>query len=314
MKVALTGVAGFIGFHLASKLLDEGHHVFGIDNLNDYYEVSLKKDRLKILEKKGLKFQKLDLIEASTYDFLDKNKPDILIHLAAQAGVRYASINPRSYNESNLLGFAEILEWVRLNKHVPLVFASSSSVYGNSSTPPFSENERCDDPESYYAATKRSNELCASSYHKTFGIKAIGLRFFTVYGPWGRPDMAYFSFTDKIMKNEPIDVYHEGKALRDYTYIDDIVAGIMAAMHDKTPFAIYNLGNHSPHTILSMIEIIEKACGKKAKIEFKQSPKGDVNVTFANIDLAEKNLGFFPKTSLQEGILKFTDWYKSYYL
>ena len=314
MKVMITGVTGFIGFHLAKKLLQTGHQVFGVDNLNDYYDQNLKLDRLKILEKEGLVFKKLDIAEPNCYAFFDEVEPDILVHLAAQAGVRYAEKNPRSYNHSNLIGFAEILEWTRLNKHVPLVFASSSSVYGNHSKAPFNENERCDHPESFYAATKRANELCALSYHKTFGIKAIGLRFFTVYGPWGRPDMAYFSFTDKLLKNQPIEVYHEGKALRDYTYIDDIVDGIIKAMQDKTPFAIYNLGNHKPHSIMSLIHEIEKYFGKKAEIVFKQSPKGDVDITYADVDLAQKNLGFSPKTSLEKGLASFFDWYKSYYL
>lgn len=314
MKVMITGVAGFIGFHLAKKLMQNGHQVFGVDNLNDYYDPKLKMDRLAILEKQGLVFKKRDIAEADCYTFFDEVNPDIIVHLAAQAGVRYAEKNPGAYNHSNLIGFAEILEWVRAHKHIPLIFASSSSVYGNDSKAPFSEKEPCVDPESFYAATKRANELCALSYHKTFGIKAIGLRFFTVYGPWGRPDMAYFSFTQKLLNDESIDVYHEGKALRDYTYVDDIIDGIMQAMADHTPFAIYNLGNHQPHSIMALIGEIERYFGKKGNLVFKQSPKGDVDMTFANIDLAHKQLGFLPKTSLEEGLKAFFDWYKAYYL
>jgi len=313
MRIAVTGVGGFIGFHCACRLLDEGHEVFGLDNLNDYYDVSLKQDRLQILLEKGLHFKKLDLCDPEMSIYLSHCQPDILVHLAAQAGVRYASINPAAYTDSNLVGFFRILEWVRENPKVPLVFASSSSVYGNASKVPFTEKDPADQPESFYAATKRANELMAYSYHQTFGITARGLRFFTVYGPWGRPDMAYFSFTQAFVENRPLKIFHGGQALRDYTYISDIIDGLHAAIFSTKPFEIYNLGHHHPHSILELVNILETYFGKKAELIFEEGPKGDVDRTFADIHRAAQDLGFSPKVPLKEGMALFLDWYSSYY-
>jgi UDP-glucuronate 4-epimerase len=312
MKILITGVAGFIGFHTAFRLLKEGHEVLGVDNLNSYYDVKLKQARLKILKESGLNFELLDITQAGALNSLSHFKPDVFVHLAAQAGVRYASINPRAYLESNLQGFFEVLEWIRFHPHVPLVYASSSSVYGNNSTVPFSEGEKAADPESFYAATKRANELMAHSYHQTFGIKTRALRFFTVYGPYGRPDMAYFSFTQDYLDGKPLKVFHEGKALRDYTYIDDIVEGIIGAIHDTSSLAIYNLGHNQPYSILDLIDCIEGYFGKKAKLLYIDGPKGDVSTTFASIEKSKQALNFTPKVSLQEGMTHFLDWYVQY--
>lgn len=314
MKICITGACGFIGFHTAKRLLQEGHQVLGLDNLNDYYDPSLKHARLSILKDHGMHFEKVDISQKNAFECVSMFKPDIFLHLAAQAGVRYASVNPRAYLESNLMGFFEVLEWIKMNPQVPLVYASSSSVYGNTSIVPFDESDKADTPESFYAATKRSNELMAMSYHKTFGITARGLRFFTVYGPYGRPDMAYFSFTDAICQDKTIKVFHEGKALRDFTYIDDIVEGIVMAIHDKSPCTVYNLGNNQPQSTLELIAIIEEYFGKKAKIEFTEGPKGDVNMTYASIQKSQDALGFQPSTSLKEGMHAFLDWYKQFFL
>lgn len=314
MKLVVTGSCGFIGFHTALRLLDLGHQVLGIDNMNDYYEVSLKESRLAILLKRGLKFVKADVADPTTYDVISEFSPDIFLHLAAQAGVRYASINPQSYFHSNLQGFFQVLEWIRTHKHVPLVYASSSSVYGNCDKAPFQETEAACDPESFYAATKRTNELMAISYHKTFGIVARGLRFFTVYGPYGRPDMAYFSFTKDILEGKVLKVYHEGKAKRDFTHIHDIVDGILGALFCKNTCEVYNLGHSKPYSTLELISLIEESLGKKAVIEFVDGPKGDVSLTFADCHKASKDLGFFPHIDLPQGLEEFIQWYKEYYI
>jgi UDP-glucuronate 4-epimerase len=309
MKFCLTGAAGFIGFHLARRLLKQGHEVLGIDNLNDYYDVDLKKLRLDLLTQEGLQFIKADIADNTTFEKVSEFKPDYFIHLAAQAGVRYAAINPRAYLDSNLRGFFEVLEWVRQNPEVPLIYASSSSVYGDTSKAPFEEDEKACEPESFYAATKRANELMAISYHKTFGIQARGLRFFTVYGPYGRPDMAYFSFTKDYLQQKPLQVFHEGQALRDFTYIDDIIEGLVAAIFDKSPCTVYNLGHHQPCSTLELIGCIEEYFGKKAQLKYLSGPLGDVQKTHACIEKASRYLGFRPKTSLKVGMNRFLDWY-----
>lgn len=313
MKIAITGACGFIGFHTAKRFMNLGHTVLGLDNLNDYYDVKLKTDRLELLKSEGMLFEKIDISHQGALEVLTTFKPDLVIHLAAQAGVRYASINPRAYVESNLDGFFEVLEWIRRHPHVPLVYASSSSVYGNNSEVPFKESDSAAHPESFYAATKRANELMAESYHKTFGIKARGLRFFTVYGPYGRPDMAYFSFTHDLVNNRPLKVFHEGRAMRDYTYVDDIVDGIIAACFDTSSLEIFNLGHNHPYSIMDLIGCIEDYFGKKAAISFQEGPKGDVSRTFACIDKSQKILGFQPKVTLHDGMKRFLDWYHEYY-
>jgi UDP-glucuronate 4-epimerase len=305
MKIVVTGACGFIGFHATKKLLEEGHEVLGIDNLNQYYDVRLKLERLALLQHLGMQFLKADIADSSTYETISAFNPDKFLHLAAQAGVRYASQNPGSYFDSNLSGFFKVLEWVRLNKHVPLLYASSSSVYGNCDQAPFSEDLNIAEPESFYAATKRANELMAISYQKTFDITATGLRFFTVYGPYGRPDMAYFSFAKDIVEGRPIKVYHQGLAKRDFTYISDIVEGIMGALFCEKPDSIYNLGHSHPYTTLELIKIIEDTLGKKADIVFEEGPKGDVALTFADFSKAQKDFGFCPKIDLKEGMSSF---------
>lgn len=313
MKIVVTGACGFIGFHTTKKLLELGHQVLGIDNLNDYYDIKLKTERLDILQQLGMQFLKLDIASLETYEKISHFKPEKFLHLAAQAGVRYASINPKSYFESNLCGFFHVLEWIRLNKHVPLIYASSSSVYGHCETVPFSENESACDPESFYAATKRAGELMAISYHKTFGIQVRGLRFFTVYGPYGRPDMAYFSFTKDIKEGKTLKVYHQGLAKRDFTHIDDIVKGIIGALFCDKVCEIYNLGHSHPYSTLELIEVIEKHLGKKASIDFIDGPKGDVSLTYADYSKAERDFGFCPAIDLNEGMEDFFAWFESYY-
>lgn len=314
MKIVVTGACGFIGYHTSKKLLELGHEVFGIDNLNDYYDPKLKMDRLSLLQTQGMQFLKSDICQDSTYEAISHFKPDIFLHLAAQAGVRYASINPKSYFDSNLTGFFNVLEWIKDHKHVPLVYASSSSVYGNTDVIPFTEQDSTSCPESFYAATKKANEMMAISYHKTFGIKARGLRFFTVYGPFGRPDMAYFSFVKDIIDGRPLKIYHEGKAKRDFTHISDIVDGIVGALFCEAPCEIYNLGHSHPYSTLELVSTIESYLDQKAKLEFVEGPKGDVAITYADHTKATKDLGFLPKIDLKDGMKDFLDWFSSYYI
>jgi len=321
-KILITGAAGFIGFHLARKLCAEGHQVLGIDNMNDYYDVSLKQARLAELKKhNSFEFQKLSLEDNDGMaTMFEEFKPDIVVNLAAQAGVRYSINNPRAYVTSNLDGFINVLEGCRCHAVKHLVFASSSSVYGANKKVPFSESDQVDHPVSLYAATKKSNELMAHSYAHLYGIPCSGLRFFTVFGPWGRPDMAYFKFTDKIMKGEPIDVYNEGDMKRDFTYVDDIVEGVERLMahlpsvdSDGAPYKIYNIGNNQPEQLMDMISTIEEALGKKAVTNMKPMQPGDVKETYADIDALQAAVGFKPSTSLKDGLEKFVAWYKSYY-
>lgn len=332
MNILVTGAAGFIGFHLTRRLLAEGFHVIGIDNLNDYYDVQLKKDRLKLLEgNTHFEFFQMDLSDReSLYQLFEDNTIPIVINLAAQAGVRYSLTNPHSYVTSNLVGFVNILEACRHYSVGHLIYASSSSVYGANITIPFSTKHSVDHPVSLYAASKKANELMAHTYSHLFQIPTTGLRFFTVYGPWGRPDMAYYSFTKDIMEERPIKVFNNGDMRRDFTYIDDIVEGIVRLL-DKppkynsewdrvnpdpstsyAPYKVYNIGNHNPVKLMDFIKILENLIGKKAKMEFLPMQAGDVKETYADITDLNKDVGFYPTTSIEEGLAHFVKWYKLY--
>ncbi|WP_201578475.1 NAD-dependent epimerase [Psychrobacter okhotskensis] len=331
MKILVTGAAGFIGFHLIKALLKQQCFIVGIDNLNPYYDVNLKNDRLKILSEHSteasFKFIKLDLADRTAMASLFADYGfDIVINLGAQAGVRYSIEKPHEYVDSNLVGFVNILEGCRHAKVKHLVYASSSSVYGMNIKQPFSTKDRVDFPISLYAATKKSNELMAHTYSHLYNIPTTGLRFFTVYGPYGRPDMAYFSFTKKILAGEQIDVYNNGEMQRDFTYIDDIVEGIVriidkvptpqqsAATTATAPYQIYNIGNNQPVTLRRFITAIEDACGKKAKENLLPMQPGDVPATYADIDELTADIDFIPQTSIEDGIAKFVEWYKAYYV
>jgi len=313
-KIIVTGCAGFIGMHLSISLLEEGYHVFGLDNLNDYYDRNLKIRRLDLLKaNKNFGFEILDISNLHSLEkVFEKHKPDKVVNLAAQAGVRYSLENPHTYVESNISGFMNILECCRYYNIKSLIYASSSSVYGGNNEIPFSEKHSVNNPISIYAASKLSNELMASSYNKLFDLKSTGLRFFTVYGPWGRPDMAIYIFTNKILKGEQIRVFNYGKMSRDFTYIDDIVLGIKAAIKKNHNLKIYNLGNNRSERLLDVVSIIEKRIGKKANIKLEPMQLGDVENTFADIDMARRELGFNPSYNIGEGIEKFIDWYFMY--
>ncbi|MGR3274571.1 NAD-dependent epimerase [Acaryochloris marina NIES-2412] len=322
MQVLVTGAAGFIGYHVSQRLLQDGIQVLGIDNLNDYYAIDLKTSRLAELEpNQSFQFQCLDLSDRDGMETLfESNTFDGVIHLAAQAGVRYSLENPHAYVDSNLVGFLHILEGCRQSQVSHLVYASSSSVYGANKKVPFSVEDNVDHPVSLYAATKKSNELMAHSYSHLYQIPITGLRFFTVYGPWGRPDMAYFKFVDAIVKGKSIDVYNHGKMQRDFTYIDDVVEGIIRVLHqppnlDTTtpPYKLYNIGNNQPVTLMRFIEVIETAMGKAAEKNFLPMQPGDVPATYADVDALMNDVGFQPKTPIEEGIQKFVTWYRSYY-
>ena len=332
-KVLITGAAGFIGYHLSSRCLEEGMDVVGLDNLNDYYDVGLKNDRLRNLhENKRFTFKKLDLADQTGIEkiFNDYNF-DVVVNLAAQAGVRYSLKNPRAYVDSNLVGFVNILEGCRHFDVEHLVFASSSSVYGANTQMPFSIHHNVDHPVSLYAATKKANELMAHTYSHLYGLKCTGLRFFTVYGPWGRPDMALFLFTKALLNGESIKVFNHGKMKRDFTYIDDIVEGVYRVMKkipapnpewsslspdpgtSYCPYKIYNIGNNQPIELMTFIQTLENVLGKKAQMELLDLQPGDVPATYADIDDLVKDVGFKPNTTVQSGIERFVKWYKSYY-
>lgn len=318
----ITGGAGFIGFFLTKSLLEKGATVIGVDNLNDYYEVSLKEERLRILSGfADYTFMKADIADKETmFRVFEEYKPDIVVNLAAQAGVRYSIDNPDAYIQSNLVGFFNILEACR---HFPvehLVFASSSSVYGGNKKVPFSTEDQVDKPVSLYAATKKSNELMAYSYSKLYRIPLTGLRFFTVYGPMGRPDMAYFKFAKKIMAGEPIQIYNNGDMRRDFTYIDDIVTGVEnilcnppAADENEAFYKIYNIGNNQPEKLMDYIAVLEKCLGREAKKEFLPMQPGDVYETYADVSELMKDFGFKPSTTIEEGLSKFAEWFLAYY-
>lgn len=318
--ILVTGVAGFIGANVSRALLDKGCEVIGIDNLNDYYEPALKEHRLKgLLGESRFSFRLIDIADTAAVNALfDEYHFDIVIHLAAQAGVRYSIENPNAYVASNLLGFQNILENCRRYKPQHLVFASSSSVYGNSSASEFRESDRTDDPVSLYAATKKSNEVAGHSYAKLYDIPMTGLRFFTVYGPAGRPDMAYFSFTKAILAGDPINVFNHGNLERDFTYIDDIVTGVVGIADVPPtelaiPHRILNLGNNTPEKLGHFIATLENLLGVEANKEMIGMQPGDVFKTCANIDLAKQLIGYQPTTNIETGLSKFVDWYKSYY-
>jgi len=314
-RILVTGVAGFIGFHLCKSLLDDGYEVLGIDNLNDYYDLKLKHARLNQLTPyKNFTFEKIDIAnrKALTKTFTDF-KPNKVVNLAAQAGVRYSIENPYAYMNSNLVGFLNIIELCRHNNVKGLIYASSSSVYGGNTTNPFSVEDRVDKPIALYGATKRANELIAYSYSHLYDLYTTGLRYFTVYGPWGRPDMAIFIFAKKILSGKLIPVFNNGNMKRDFTYIDDIISGTRSAINKNYKCEVFNLGNHESVQLMDMIALIEKELGKKAIINFQPMQPGDVKETYADIDHSIKKLNFSPQTSIEVGISKFIHWYKSYH-
>lgn len=313
MRVLVTGVAGFIGMHCARRLLARGDQVIGVDNLSDYYPVKLKRDRLKLLKHKNFAFEQLDISKEKSLNTVFKRKPDAVLHLAAQAGVRYSLENPGAYVQTNLVGFANLLECCRRQPPRHLVFASSSSVYGANTKLPWSEADTVDRPVSVYAATKKSNELMAHVYSHLYALPATGLRYFTVYGPWGRPDMSPFLFARAIMEGKPIPVFNHGDMQRDFTYIDDIVEGTLRVLDRPAPYEIYNIGNHTPVALRDYIEALERALGKKAKLKMKPMQPGDVKATYADTRALRKAVGFAPSTPLQAGLERFADWFKRYY-
>ncbi|QDL12242.1 capsular biosynthesis protein CpsI [Brasilonema octagenarum UFV-E1] len=326
MRVLVTGVAGFIGYHLAQRLVKEGVEVIGIDNLNDYYDVNLKKARLAQLDSQpGFTFEFLELSDRLEVAKLFQNYTfDYVVNLAAQAGVRYSLQNPWVYIDSNVTGFVNLLEGCRQSQIKHLVFASSSSVYGINTKVPFAVNDNVDHPISLYAATKKANELIAHTYSHLYHIPTTGLRFFTVYGPWGRPDMAYFKFVKAIQQGKPIDVYNFGKMQRDFTYIDDVVEGVFRVMlkppqpkianvaNSHAPYRLYNIGNNNPVELMTFIEVIEKALGKKAVKNLLPMQPGDVPATYADVDDLMRDVGFKPSTPLEQGINCFVQWYQEY--
>ncbi len=333
MKILVTGAAGFIGMTTSLRLLARGDEVVGLDNLNDYYEVSLKENRLKRLTAlPGFRFVKLDVGDRAGMEKLfAEEKFDKVIHLAAQAGVRYSIQNPHAYVDSNLVGFINVLEGCRHNQVQHLVYASSSSVYGGNTRMPFSEHDSVDHPVSLYAATKKANELMAHTYSHLYGLPTTGLRFFTVYGPWGRPDMALFLFTKAILEGRPIDVFNHGNMKRDFTYIDDIVEGVIRVMDrnaaanpeydaiaadpatSNVPYRVFNIGNNNPVQLLDFIGAIENALGRKAEKRLLPLQDGDVPATYANTDLLNDWVGFVPGTSVEDGVGRFVSWYRDYY-
>jgi UDP-glucuronate 4-epimerase len=332
-KILVTGAAGFIGSYVCQCLLERGEQVVGLDNLNDYYQVSLKQDRLdRLTGHTNFRFVRAALEDRTAIEALFAAEPfDLVIHLAAQAGVRYSLENPHAYLDSNLTGFLNILEGCRRHQVRHLVYASSSSVYGANTAMPFSVHHNVDHPVSLYAATKKANELMAHSYAATYGLPCTGLRFFTVYGPWGRPDMAYFSFTKAILEGRPINVFNQGKMQRDFTYIDDIVEGVLRVANRPpssdpawrgdapdagssfAPWRVYNIGNNQPVELLRFIEVLEQCLGTEAQKNFLPMQPGDVPATFADVDDLMADTGFRPSTSIEEGLGRFVQWYREYY-
>lgn len=332
-KILVTGAAGFIGFHVSRLLLERGDQVIGLDSLNDYYDVSLKRSRLSLLEDaKGFQFFQLDLVERERVaDWFAKERPEKVVHLAAQAGVRYSLTHPHVYVNSNLAAFVNVLEGCRQQQIGHLVYASSSSVYGGNTKLPFSVEDNVDHPVSLYAATKKANELLAHTYSHLFRLPTTGLRFFTVYGPWGRPDMAIFLFTQSILEGRPIDVFNSGRMQRDFTYIDDVADAVVrvldraaevdphwtsdapAAGSSDAPYRIYNVGNRHPVQLLDLIEILERHLGRKAKKNLLPMQPGDVPTTFASLDELERDFDFRPTTPIDEGVANFVDWYRDYH-
>ncbi|MGE7629853.1 MULTISPECIES: NAD-dependent epimerase [Bacillus cereus group] len=332
MKVLITGAAGFIGSHLSKRLLKEGYEVLGIDNVNDYYDPQLKVDRLKWIEDSNFKFKKLDLENREGLnEIFEEYKPQIVVNLAAQAGVRYSLENPHAYIESNIVGFTNILEACRHNKIEQLIYASSSSVYGANTKLPFSVHDNVDHPISLYAATKKANELMAHTYSHLYGLPTVGLRFFTVYGPWGRPDMALFLFTKSIIEGKSIKVFNNGDMMRDFTYVNDIIESISRLIKRKpepnpewdgknpdpgtsyVPYKVYNIGNNSPVRLMDFISAIEEKLNIEAKKEFLPLQAGDVPQTYADVQDLINDIGFKPQTTIKDGVGRFIDWYLEYY-
>ena len=331
--ILVTGAAGFIGYHVARRLLERGDQVLGVDNLSDYYDVRLKEARLAQLESSPrFRFIKLEIADRTAVRNLFSAHPTRrVVHLAAQAGVRYSLVNPHAYAESNLVGFLNILEGCRQGQAAHLVFASSSSVYGGNTKMPFSEHDNVDHPLSLYGASKKANELMAHSYAHLYGLPCTGLRFFTVYGPWGRPDMALFLFTKAILEGKPIDVFNYGKMQRDFTYVDDIVEGVVRVLDrppasdpnwsgqapdpatSSAPYRVYNIGNHKPVALMRVIELLEQALGKKAEKHLQPLQPGDVPATYADVDDLVKHVAFKPDTPIEVGIRRFVEWYRGYY-
>ena len=320
--ILITGSAGFIGFHLAKRLLEKDIRVIGIDNMNEYYEVSLKESRLQILkEYDNFTFYRENIAnQDKVLSIFANEKPEIVVNLAAQAGVRYSITNPQAYMESNIMGFFNILEACKKFPVKHLLFASSSSVYGNQQKTPFSVTDNVEKPISLYAATKKSNELMAYTYSHLYRIPSTGLRFFTVYGPYGRPDMAYFGFTRKILAGEPIQIFNNGDMYRDFTYVDDIITGVEHMLNhppkensDGDPYKIYNIGNNKPEKLMYFIETLEKAIGKEAVKEYLPMQPGDVYQTYADVSELMQDFAFKPATTIEEGLKKYADWYHAYY-
>jgi UDP-glucuronate 4-epimerase len=323
MNILLTGAAGFIGLHTAQRLLARGDMVVGVDNLNDYYDVGLKRARLALLEAQpGFRFLPLDVADRPAMaDLFTQHRFDAVVHLAAQAGVRYSISHPAAYIDSNLSGFGNILEGCRGQRMQHLVYASSSSVYGGNTKMPFAETDAVDHPVSLYAATKKANELMAHTYSHLYGLPTTGLRFFTVYGPWGRPDMAYFLFTRAVLAGQPIQVFNHGDMKRDFTYVDDIAEGVLRVLDkpatpeagSQVPYRVFNIGNNDPVPLLDFIACIEQALGKTAVKQFLPMQDGDVPATYASTDALRDWVGFAPSTPLADGIGRFVDWYRGYY-
>lgn len=333
MKLLVTGAAGFIGFHTAKHLLQQGHEVVGLDNLNGYYDPALKAARLALLEQSGgFRFERLDITDREPMQKLfARERFQRVVHLAAQAGVRYSIQNPRAYVESNIAGFLEVIEGCRTSAVEHLVYASTSSVYGANTHLPFSEGQCVDHPLTLYAATKKANELMAHSYSSLYALPTTGLRFFTVYGPWGRPDMALFLFTKNILAGKPIDVYYEGHHQRDFTYVDDIVRGVVAAVDhvaqpdpnwnsdapqpgtSSAPYRIYNIGNQQPVTLMRFIEVLERCLGRTAIKNLMPMQLGDVPDTSADVEALARDVGYRPSTELEDGVKRFVEWYLEYY-
>jgi len=313
-RILVTGAAGFIGMHLCKSLLDDGYEVLGIDNMNNYYDPALKQARLDLLTPyEHFTFSKSDIANLTRLEENFKSfQPNKVVNLAAQPGVRYSIKNPHVYIQTNVVGFMNILECCRHNNVDGLIYASSSSVYGGNEKIPFSEDDRVDNPVSIYAATKKSNELMAYTYNHLYGLHTTGLRFFTVYGPWGRPDMAMYIFSDKMSKGESIPVFNDGKMKRDFTYIDDIIQGVRASLNENYPCEVFNLGNNNWEELMDVISILEKEIGHKAEINFLDMQLGDVKKTYANIDRSAEKLDYKPSTDVDVGIKKFIEWYKLY--
>ena len=333
MNVLLTGAAGFIGFHVAERLLADGHQVVGLDNLNDYYDPTLKQARLdRLLPHAGFAFERADVSDrAAMPEVFRRHRPARVVHLAAQAGVRYSLQNPHAYVDANLVGFVNVLEGCRHQGVEHLVFASSSSVYGANTRLPFSVHDNVDHPLSLYAATKKANELMAHTYAQLYGLPCTGLRFFTVYGPWGRPDMALFLFTKAILEDRPIDVFNEGRMQRDFTYVADVVEGVVRVLGkppapdpawsgdhpdpgtSRAPYRVYNIGNDRPVELFRYIEVLEHCLGRRARMNLLPMQPGDVPATRADVADLERDVGYRPRTTVEEGVARFVEWYRAYY-